>query len=242
MLINEIRKTSNSLKEANKMYFIDSLSYRYADIEAISILTGLNLDTISTMTMAPIYNKFTYDSRVVEAPNYYLFNNLLEKKHRRFCQHCLRENGVYNLKWQIKNIEICDIHRTNLTSTCPTCGAIQPYITNYLGELRCHVCMSLLYETEIDTPEYGDKHLNNQLYLHRQWDYLLDNKTKGLTPNPSMNYEIQMVCTLLYLLHDENKDVLSFRDISPVERKKFYMLLKAKTRRYSLTHIDLLDI
>lgn len=230
MLINEIRKTSYSLRDADRMYFIDNLSEGHADVSAISILTGLSYDSLSSMTTAPVYQKFTNSNKALETPNFYLLKNIFEKTNRCYCPYCLRENGVYKLIWQIKNIEICDIHRTTLTSTCPKCGAVQPYISNYLGELKCHECMSPLYETVRDTPEYADEYLNNQLYLYRQWDYLLDNKAKGLTPNPKMNYEIQMACTLLFLLHNENNGILSFRNISPVERKKFYNFIKSKNK------------
>ncbi len=213
------------------MYLIDFLAQRHVDINAISAITGLSRDDICSITMIPAFKKFSPDYKNLKNPGHLILAGRFEVEYRRFCPYCLGQNGIYKLLWQLSDIETCDVHHTPLLSECPECGEKQPYITDYLGALRCHKCMALLYRPDELSAE--TKCLESQLYLYEQWRYLLDDKAKGLTPNPDMNYQIQMACTLLFLLHDGYRGThMHFRNLSGNDRKKIYNYIKNKDRAF----------
>ena len=202
LLLNDICRSSG-LKENCIYHSLDTLTSRHVNVDAISKATGLSCEEIFQMTINPVYWKFMCNDGYLENPGLLLLKQAIETMHRRFCPICLSQNGTYKLVWQIKDIELCNIHHIPLTSACPECGELQPYITDQLGALKCHRCNADLFKTCKQPEPFELEYIRHQQYLYRQWAYLLGSKNSGLNPNPIMCYEKQMACTLLFLMFEK---------------------------------------
>jgi len=213
-------KTTHQLNEMRQYHQIDSNPYEKLDIGLIMQLTDLEPEELSAMTYIPLYRKFVDESETLISLLKSILKNCVERQYRRFCPFCLKDycgqdrKGVFMLHWQVKDIECCHIHNVPLTSTCPRCGAMQPYITNSLGSYICFKCSAELFDVsraEMDNIVYTDK--DNRLF--QLWDYLLDIGTRRLGKVPGLKYEVQMAITLIYLLEKKKRG----RVIAPVMNK-----------------------
>lgn len=88
---------------------------------ALQVATGLSLDEMTLMTMAP------YRHRVVEfEPNgRHIANHTLwaNVAHTRFCPHCLDEDdGAWQQSWRLTWTFACLRHGCVLSDGCPECG------------------------------------------------------------------------------------------------------------------------
>lgn len=224
-MFDVIRKfTSNRLKEIQKYHQIESNPEGKLSADLLEQYTGLKLNELYDMTFLPLYHKFIKEKRTNIECRKSILNIHVEVQHRRFCPHCLQQydidnqRGVFQLIWQIKDIELCDIHHTPLMSTCPNCGIKQPYITNSLGNYTCFKCGAKLY-VENKIYSYNSVLKGEQDRLYSDWVYLLDNETKDMEILPDLKYEVQMAITLLYVL--QRKDFGNFEAIRiPLMKKE----------------------
>lgn len=61
---------------------------------------------------------------------------------RRYCPHCLAEDGIWRGLWEVSLITACPIHGVELRDACPHCG--KPLIWSRDRYLRCRCGASLL--------------------------------------------------------------------------------------------------
>lgn len=178
------------------------------DVKQFSQYTGLDSETIYSMTFKPLEKKFVSSNVITRE----LLHSFIEFESRRFCPKCIqqyaqkKQTGIYKLIWQIKEFKLCEIHHIPLLSSCKTCGAIQPYVSEGLAEYSCYKCGKKLYH-DIAEVEFPQSFIESQRKIFNQWTYLISNKTNGLLHIPEINYEVQMVLTLLYLLNKNNDKI-----------------------------------
>ncbi|MFY3790351.1 TniQ family protein [Ureibacillus sp. MALMAid1270] len=161
-----------------------------------------------------------------------VFGKEIEKRHRRFCSKCLEEEGVYQLSWQVKEIEICEKHLIRINTKCSKCGYHQPYINkNSLNHLQCDNCESKLYG-EIDVPLQDPELIQKQLRIHRDWEFILGDLSAIGIPylhNPQRIHN-KIALLLLYLTTPQNSNLNSKKHphYEPSQAKKLFRLARNK--------------
>lgn len=240
-LIREL-KTTHWLNEMTKYHQIDSNPYEKMDTNFIMQLTELKPDELSAMTYLPLYEKFIDESEY--NINYFksLLRNCVDLQHRRFCPDCLQQyskqgkRGVYQLIWQVNDIKRCHIHHRPLTSICPNCGAIQPYITNWLGDYRCLECGGELFDVDNSSKD-NVIFTSEDSWLYELWKYLLDSETKGMKKLPGSRFEVQMAITLLYFLNKNNNkgNAVIAPSMNKNERRKALLFIQNRDTNIFVT-------
>jgi hypothetical protein len=159
---------------------IDILPRRIINTEDLGYLLGLDVIMVENLTFTNIYKKFGLDI-AKEAENYRsVMNEEIVKDKRKFCVSCLKEHGIYKLLWQVKEIEVCDKHLTQLKATCDKCNKEQPYISESLAKMTCSKCNASLLEQE-EIVEKNNTILIQQLGYYKDWNMLID-ANKNLFP------------------------------------------------------------
>lgn len=238
-LIREI-KAAPKLNETVLYHQIDS-NPKKLDLNLVMNLTKLEPAQLFAMTYQPLFQKFI-ETDELDIAFKSILRNQTEVQYRRFCPACLQQycsegkRGVFKIIWQVKDIELCHIHQTPLTSICPKCGAKQRYITNELGDYICFECGEELFiNNELNIGKSALNDCDNQVF--QLWDYLFDSGTKGLIKTPGLKYEVQMAITLLYLLH--KKDDKGRADLAPLmsklERRKALLFIQNRDTNLFVT-------
>lgn len=135
----------------------------------------------------------------------YNLKGIFETRKRKFCELCLKEKKIYKLIWQIKNIDICDVHKVRLLSQCPKCKKDQPYLSENLLNHRCHYCNSTLFKNLISKVDVGSAiEMNRQTLRCENWGYYLSNKELRIPLIKGFTFIQTVACKLHYTL-DSNK-------------------------------------
>ncbi len=229
--VNEVtglmRKGFKRFNEANSKYLIDCLIEKSDEIVWAQI-TEQNIEGLKALTFMPLYKKFASNPSILYPnPQASIFNYDFDTQHRRFCPICLKESGIYKLIWQIKDIEICPVHGVPLTMSCPTCGAKQRYVSDELGYYRCCKCHTSLFDN-ITTSSVDPRYQKSQQHIYNQWEYMLSDKTPGLTPIKEMNYEVQMALTLLHL--SQKMHSISLKLLDKYDKYKILRFIKDRDK------------
>ncbi|MEX0050252.1 TniQ family protein [Clostridium butyricum] len=140
----------------------------------------------------------------------------LIKNVRKFCPLCLKYNGIYKLEWQIKEIEICDIHKIKLADQCGVCNSKQKYFSTSLQNYRCEVCNSLLWE-KINKDELDVSKLNEQILIYKNWKFLLNTRSKLVKVIPNYSFSQSLAITMLYVAQNQ-EDVFRMENIDQFHR------------------------
>ncbi|EHI97275.1 hypothetical protein CDLVIII_0540 [Clostridium sp. DL-VIII] len=148
----------------------------------------------------------------------------LVKDVRRFCPLCLKENGIYKLMWQIKDIKICDIHNIKLVSYCGVCNSKQRYFSSYLGNYICSNCHSLLWE-KVNRDDLNINKLNEQILAYNNWKFLLKYKNKLVKIIPHYNFNQSLAITMLYIAQNQ-ENTFQIENIKQFHEKTICNIVK----------------
>jgi hypothetical protein len=117
------------------------------DLNRLGKLVAKSLPLLKKSTLCSAIDKFL-DSPI----EYKTLSGIGAFRYNRFfCPECLRQEGIYMLYWQIKEISLCQRHLIKLRTNCPNCYKEQPYMTDKLTDYRWVYCDNLLFsenETE----------------------------------------------------------------------------------------------
>lgn len=181
------------IKKRNKILFhrLDLYPKKVIDIRNLCTLLGLSENEIEDMTFTSVLKKLTEETTEKYAYEY-AYKKLLpliNVKSRKFCPVCLKENGCFNIIWQVKELDICDKHLSYLRDDCQQCGCVQPYIHENMGSLKCISCSSPLTITSNSIIEH--QIVSEQTLKYRDWNFLLNPlksfpKVEGLTREQSL--------------------------------------------------------
>lgn len=143
---------------------------------------------------------------------YKMYLNMeLVKDVRRFCPLCLKENGVYKLMWQVKELEICEIHKIKLVSHCGVCNSKQRYFSTSLGNYRCINCDSFLWE-KVNRDKFNISQLNEQTLIYSDWKFLLNYENKLVKLIPHYDFSQSLAITMLYVAQNQ-EDIFQIENI-----------------------------
>lgn len=205
----------------NLLYYLDLNFTRYIDITHLSNLLNVKVEALRTMTFDSLYLKFGdnfSDNRAI--------SRQVETKKRRFCISCINKKpGVYKLLWQVKEIEICDVHLTMLQSQCENCKKLQPYISCTLGQMNCFNCEAPFYrqaEEEITNSDF----IANQLKKYQDWEYLMTPELPLVNDIDGFGVKQSLVINFLYLCkrYKEKFGRINKDDIFRYENERIHSL------------------
>ena len=160
-------------------------------------VVGLSEEQTRSMSFSVLFDKFNQSQETEQQSRNFMIGVILTS-YRRFCRECLGEGKKYQLIWQVKEIQKCSKHNTELTTVCPHCEKQQPYIWGGMVEGRCNYCGESLavdsYST--DTMDSVEKR------KYRDWSYLLSPKTT-IAPVIGNERKFALGLSLLFLNQKE---------------------------------------
>ncbi len=153
--------------DRNFFYKFDLFPSDIVHLSDLSILLNIKANVLVAHSFEPIVS-FFYPGSAGKM----IFGKEIELKHRRFCRSCLKENGAFQLLWQVKDIHMCHKHFTRIESKCHRCGREQPYLKkNHIEHLKCNCCGELLFDEIAETIQ--DINIKSkQLRIYRDWNNL----------------------------------------------------------------------
>lgn len=195
-------KRYNKLSYNFKAYMFDNTLLNVIDVFQLSYLTGIERSKLESMTFLSVYHKF-FENINQSLRKHKVMNREIIKDKRRFCKKCLKEYGFYKLIWQMKRVEICDIHLSRLTSKCNKCGMEQPYVSSELMSFKCSNCGSLLSEQR-DELVADEGAISNQINVCKNCYYILDVNMPAFPMIDGISKEKSLAINALYSLQLEN--------------------------------------
>jgi hypothetical protein len=183
---------------------IDILPRRVVNLKDLSKLCCKNIDELENMTFTHIFEKF-FGSNIFDVNKYRsIMSEDIIKDQRRFCSHCLNEDGVYKLLWQVREIDSCDIHYSKLTSTCSWCHKEQPYVNDSLVKLSCSFCGQSLCN---QGPEcFDDKQcFSGEARKYSDWRFLTYCKSPLFPKLNGISYEKACAVSMFYISNKEKE-------------------------------------
>ncbi|QIC07174.1 TniQ family protein [Brevibacillus sp. 7WMA2] len=147
------------------------------DMFRLSKLLKISEYEIQSMTFMPLVNKLIEEGHYTSEQILIALPKLIEINKRYFCPLCLKEQGYYKLLWQVKEIDMCNIHLCRLQSSCQNCMELQPYISENLAIMQCKYCHSKLTTQGIQKIE-DEKEINYQSEKYIKWNYMLNKKSR----------------------------------------------------------------
>lgn len=207
-------------------YKFDLFPTDIVHLKGLSILLKFQANELVAHSFEPIVSFFY--------PGVYgkgIFGKEIELKHRRFCRNCLKENGAFQLLWQVKEIHMCNKHLTRIESKCHFCGSEQSYKV-FLDHLNCNVCGELLYKnTEKSSQDY--KFINKQLRIYRDWNSFYKVLEYIYSTNPKMSQSIhRKIAILLLFLTTPNTGNINYKKhpfFSPSQAKRLLDIVRNKS-------------
>ncbi|RAP22863.1 hypothetical protein C2W64_03422 [Brevibacillus laterosporus] len=165
------------------------------DMFRLSKLLKITEFEIQSMTFMPLANKLIEEGYYTSEQILIALPKLIEINKRCFCPLCLKEQGYYKLLWQVKEIDMCNIHLCRLQSSCQNCMKLQPYISENLAIMQCKYCHSRLTTQGIQKIE-DEKEINYQSDKYIKWNYMLNEKSRiapritGVSSDKIISYSI----------------------------------------------------
>ena len=179
-------------------FSLDILPFRFLNKTGFCAMIDKTSEEIEKMTFSNLFAKFNYPYSIDQSKYGAVLSNKIINDFRRFCPICLKEEGIYKLLWQIKEIEVCDIHKIKLKYTCPKCQSKQKYYSKELAEYRCYKCGHLLWDNE----QYNEPY-NEGLKYYDDWRFLLDSKTVICKQIAGIDKERSLAIVCLYLIQNQ---------------------------------------
>ncbi|MGE8006750.1 TniQ family protein [Lysinibacillus sp. NPDC093216] len=212
----------------NYFYKFDLFPTDIVHLKDLSILLNIKANELVVHSFEPIVS-FLYPGAFGKM----IFGKEIELKHRRFCRSCLKENGAFQLLWQVKEIQMCNKHLTRIESKCHGCGSEQSYSKKVLLEhLNCSVCGELLYKN-IGKSSQDYNFINKQLRIYRDWNSLYTLSNFINSNNPKMSQPIhRKIAILLLFLTTPDTGSINYKNhpfFSPSQAKRLLDLVRNKS-------------
>lgn len=193
-----LMKNHNRYPQSSVSHLIDLYPKDTLDIKLFEKMLRIKEDSILKLTFTSVYKKL----RIEE--NKMIHSRLLSDMidiHRKYCPKCIGNKLAYKLIWQVREINICDIHNIKLQHSCWSCGREIPLIP-FGGDIgqcpHCGMDFSL-------APIVED---NNELQhrIYEDWKYLLKLDTNNLNISTNgVSVSQALALKLLYI----NKKILN---------------------------------
>ncbi|GAF09550.1 TniQ family protein [Paenibacillus pini] len=163
----DIHTGSVHMLRSNLYYRLD-YDFCLIDPKRLSRLLDITLDSIAQLSYFTVCSKFfnnpyqEYDRAMV------MIQKALDKKSRKFCPSCIKQEDVYKLIWQLKEIDNCFIHNIKLESNVKLVDI--PVVvadTNDLSQQKktYHRWLFLLESDQMLTKRYGKLSMERSLAL-----------------------------------------------------------------------------
>src|SRR5690606_36546137 len=175
------------------------------DMSKLTKLLDLKKDKIEEHTFIPMYLKFLdeYNERKHRELG---ITQVINRKVRKFCSLCIKERSGFKLKWQINDIDICEIHEIKLQTKCSHCSTEQPYLNKdtLIIEIcfNCGHSLSKYYSGKTLDSHYIEK----QKKIIRNYQYINDPKNTLVNNINSLDKEQSLAITLLYIMNGEKNE------------------------------------
>ncbi|MGG0934503.1 TniQ family protein [Brevibacillus centrosporus] len=184
---------------------LDVMPDRIFDLELMCEMLNLETSQIYPMTFRSAVEKFVDRIESVEEYPFVIYG-MTDAKNRRFCPMCLYEQGFYKLMWQVKEIDVCEVHGIELTSACPSCSNKQPFLSSHLASLRCATCGSPLSSRNA-TKIQDNSYMRTQIRAYEDWTSLLNaDKNRLIRTVENYSYEQSLGTTMLWLAQDRRSE------------------------------------
>ncbi len=152
---------------------IDRLPRSILSISKLSKLLNMDKKSLGEHTFTFVIDKVitNYSANDIEHMRSILMKTIISRN-RCFCPACLRDDGSYNVLWQVRDIKLCDKHSTYLIEYCPKCNKAIPYCSKSLIQHKCPSCgyIYLNYKSEIEEDE---KIINEQICIYNDWKFMI---------------------------------------------------------------------
>ncbi|MCR8633203.1 TniQ family protein [Paenibacillus radicis (ex Xue et al. 2023)] len=180
-----------------RAYYIDIAPERVVDVKKLSSIFSIsNDDLLHNNAFTNLLKKFQENN--IDNDDGVQFKILIkgyEQRYRRFCPSCIKNKGSFNTLWQIKEIEICDVHRIPLENSCPYCSTYYPYLTD--TKLTCQKC-NFKYEYKSNVI-LDQEIVDDQLLKYSIWNFLISPDTKLTNGIKGLTYEKALAILFLYV-------------------------------------------
>lgn len=135
-----------------------------------------------------------------------MLRDILQTKVRKICPLCIKEDNIFKLIWQIKEIDICPIHEVKLKSECSHCNTNFNYSDNILIDPYCsnQCCNNSLLD------DYEKVSVKEDIYKKQKqhfddWQFLLfDNKVLAYEQS-GLSMEQNLAIKLLYIAQGQQQ-------------------------------------
>lgn len=216
------------IKDTRASYFkiaanIDIYPFGILNEKDICFLFNKSREEIEGATFKNIFDVLNINFDTNINPYKIYVNKDLVKEVRRFCPLCLKENGIYKLIWQIREIEVCEIHRIKLINNCSICNTKQRYFGPSLEYHRCNNCNSLLWESKNKQEDF--KSLDKQEVAYKNWEFLLTYRNKLVKLIPGYNFEQSLAIIMLYIAQKQ-EEKFCLNNISEFHPKTIENIIK----------------
>lgn len=170
----------------------------------VCLLTG----SLNSLTFLEVFKKLGVDEGSI--PKSKVLCGMIDK-YRKYCPVCLQEQRAYKLVWQVKEVELCDIHNVKLENECWLCHRKIALLPSKGLNGFCPNCNAELSKAPHHT-FFGLSNANARIY--QDWAYLLDTSTDGL--KPLNNFPMHQCLALRILFAIENSQIKYKLDISSI--------------------------
>jgi hypothetical protein len=212
--------------DRNLSFNFDIYPEDIVEIDKLSAMCKFPLDKLPYHTFKPIL-QYYYG---IGTSGKKLIGKEYEKRHRKYCSLCLKENGQFNIFWQVKEITMCDKHFISLTDSCTNCSSKQKYLHDNFIHYKCLNCSaSLLNQKQVSVTDITIK--NTQLRFYEDWRSLFKFPKNLLSKKiGSIVNHKKLALILLFLTHPAPNQSSRGKcnNISPSQMGKFVKLVKGK--------------
>ncbi|WP_239717642.1 TniQ family protein [Paenibacillus sp. 19GGS1-52] len=176
------------------------------DREKMALLLGVAIAELDDMTSMKLYSKFFSDPYQDFDTAATMLRDVLQTNVRRICPLCVKEKNVFELIWQIKEVDICPIHEVKLKSECSHCRKKINHSDNILVDPFCsnQCCNNSLLDDYEKVPVDDDVYRKQKQYFD-EWRFLLfDNKVLACEQN-GLSMEQNLAIKLLYIAQGQQQ-------------------------------------
>lgn len=181
-------------------FSLDVLPFRFLNKVGFCKMLDKYPEDIERMTFTNIFNKLNLSYNTNHRKYVAVLMGRVISDYRRFCPTCLKEEGIYKLLWQVKEIEVCDIHKIKLQHICSKCGSKQKYYSQALAKHICYKCGHFLWNNQ-----QPDELCIERLKYYDDWRFLLDPKTAISKPIDGLDNERALAILCLYVMKNQEK-------------------------------------
>lgn len=188
-----------------KGYQYHRLDYDFTMIDSkkFTALSGLDQSTINKLTFYNLYTKFFDDPYSDFERAKVMIQPFLNKKQRKFCPQCLKQNPSFKLIWQVMDIEICDIHNVELRNSCIECGHKVSYSMDCLEKQECENSTCNFKLTDRIVPIVDKDYIDTQKERCSRWGFLMNSDVMLTEAYGKLTMERSLALKLLYIAQNQ---------------------------------------